>query len=241
MGWELLFDGQSFRAWQDPRSKTPAGDSWIIEDGALKAPVNPAIGETLLSTQEYGDFEFQWDWKIAPAGNSGIRYRIQDVLFLEKAKWKAGYKRWEEVPEYEITHRVSKRSAPGVDFVISPEYQLTDDASNNDAKRGLEYSAGALYGAIGPPRRLAKPAGEWNQSRILVRGNHVTHWLNGEKAVDTDLDAPEVRAGITRRWKDQPTIRELLLTMPKKRSPVGLQNHGDGPAWFRNVKIRPLD
>lgn len=239
-GWELLFDGHTFRGWQDPLAKNPPSDSWVIEDGSLKAPIKPVYGEHLLSAQEYGDFEMQWEWKIATAGNSGVRYRIQEVLYLERSNWKPGYKRWEEVPEHEFIHRQSKRG-PGVDFVISPEYQLTDDAANGDAKRGPEYRSGALYGAVAPPRSFAKPAGEWNHSRILVRGNHVTHWLNGEKVVDTDLDAPAVRAGFGKRWRDQPKIREVLLTMPKKRTAVALQNHGDGPAWFRNIKIRPLD
>lgn len=241
VGWELLFDGATFRGWQDPRTKTPPGDSWTIEDGAIKAPEKPKLGEHLLSAQEYGDFELQWEWKTARAGNSGVRYRIQEVIFIEKEHFKPGYKRWEEVPEYEYIHRKSKRSATSMDFVVSPEYQLTDDANNGDAKRGLEYSAGALYGAIGPKRHLARPAGEWNESRIVLRGKHVTHWLNGEKVVDTDLDAPAVKSGFEKRWRDEPRIRELLLTMPKKRSPIALQNHGDAPVWFRNLKIRPLD
>lgn len=241
LGWELLFDGRTFQGWQDPTAKAPPSDSWVIEAGSIKAPANPKLGEHLLSAKEYGDFEMQWEWKTAPGGNSGVRYRIQSVIFLEKAKWKAGYQRWEEVPEYELIHKVSKRAAPGVDFVVSPEYQIADDALNKDAKRGAPYMAGALYGVAGPSSSKAKPAGEWNQSRLMVQGKHATHWLNGEKIVDLDLDSPEVRAGMERRWKDQPRIRELLLTMPKKKTPVGLQNHGDTDVWFRNLKIRQLD
>lgn len=241
LGWELLFDGRTFNGWQDPTAKNPPSDSWVIENGTIKAPAHPKIDEHLLSSKEYGDFEMQWEWKTAPGGNSGVKYRIQDVVFIEMEKWKGAYKRFEEIPEYELIHKKSKRAAPGQDYVIGHEYQMTDDGANKDAKRGAPYMAGALYGAAGPASSKAKPAGEWNQSRLMVHGKHVTHWLNGEKTVDIDLDAPEVRAGVEKRWKDQPRIRELLLNLPKKKTPVALQNHGDADVWFRNLKIRPLD
>ena len=44
---------------------------------------------------------------------------------------------------------------------------------------------------VAPSAQPARPVGEFNHSRILVRGNHVEHWLNGVKVVDSALDAPE--------------------------------------------------
>jgi hypothetical protein len=82
--------------------------------------------------------------------------------------------------------------------------------------------------------------GEWNSSRIVLRGKHVEHWLNGVKVVDTSLDAPAVRQAIEKRWHDAPGIRHLLLDQPVAASPVALQHHVDA-AWYRNIKIRLLD
>jgi hypothetical protein len=84
-----------------------------------------------------------------------------------------------------------------------------------------------------------KPVGEFNVSRIVVRGTHVEHWLNGVKVVDSTLDSPDAIAGIKKRWAPAPAVEELLEKEPKKDCPISLQNHGD-EAWFRNIKIKRL-
>jgi hypothetical protein len=94
---------------------------------------------------------------------------------------------------------------------------------------------------MSPVTQIAdRPVGEWNDSRLVVQGKHVEHWLNGVKVVDTRLDAPEVRESIEKRWQAAPGIRELLLDQPAAESPVALQHHED-EAWFRNIKIRRLE
>src|SRR5689334_6635968 len=75
-GWVLLFDGSSLEKWQDPRRLDPNADAWTVEDGAIKAKAHPRITEDLFSNETYTDFELQWDWRISPAGNSGVKYRI---------------------------------------------------------------------------------------------------------------------------------------------------------------------
>ena len=81
-GWQLLFDGRTFAGWEDPAKKSPPGDSFVIVDGCLKATARPRISEDLFTTDTYRDFELEFEWKIAPAGNSGVKYRIQDRVFL---------------------------------------------------------------------------------------------------------------------------------------------------------------
>src|SRR5579884_1067986 len=71
-GWVLLFDGKTMNGWADPRAMSPPGDAWTIEDGCLKATPHPRIEEDLLSKDTFRDFELQWDWRISPAGNSGL-------------------------------------------------------------------------------------------------------------------------------------------------------------------------
>jgi hypothetical protein len=77
-------------------------------------------------------------------------------------------------------------------------------------------------------------------SRLIVKGNHVEHWLNGVKVVDATLDSPPARESITKRWGAGTPVSDALIKQPKKDCPISLQNHG-GDAWFRNIKIRRLE
>lgn len=235
-GWILLFDGKSMTGWVDQRQKTPPGDAWSIEDGALKAARKPRIREDLFTEQTFRDFELVFDWRISPAGNSGVKYRIQDHLFVlprqPDEKFEASVQRTFE-------HRSSTRPAEGEDYVVGFEYQMTDDTANPDAKGNAKHTAGALYDMVAPSSAASRPVGEFNHSRIVLRGNHVEHWLNGVKVVDSSLDAPQALAGIQKRWGGVPEIYRMLSTQPTKACPISLQNHGD-EAWFRDIKIHPL-
>src|SRR5262249_32439438 len=86
-GWKLLFDGRSFKGWEDQAKKSPPGTSFVIEDGCLKSIPHPAIDEDLFTEETFQDFELVFDWKISPGGNSGVKYRIQDrVMLVDEVK-----------------------------------------------------------------------------------------------------------------------------------------------------------
>jgi hypothetical protein len=90
--WKTLFDGKTLSGWKDPGKLSPAGRSWAVEDGCIKALANPPIIEDLVSEETYGDFELLFEWRISPGGNSGVKYRVQDFLLLPMSKWKQGTK-----------------------------------------------------------------------------------------------------------------------------------------------------
>lgn len=235
-GWVLLFDGKTMDHWRDPRQMAPPGDAWTIEDGCIRTKSHPRITEDLFSAENYRDFELEVEWRISPGGNSGLKYRIQDHRWLPRHI--AG-ERFELQVERAFTDREQQRPEHGQDYVIGFEYQMTDDSSNSDAKSSFKHSAGALYDMVGPSSEASRPVGEFNHSRIVLRGNHVEHWLNGIKVVDSSLDSPEALQGIAKRWADSPHVRELLTKQPRKDCPISLQNHGND-AWFRSIKIRRL-
>lgn len=234
-GWILLFDGKTMDHWVDPRQKTPPGDAWSIEDGCLKANAHPRITEDLFSQDKYRDFELEFDWRISPRGNSGVKYRIQDHLWVPHTP---GI-RFEQTVENAFKHRITERQDHGQDYVVGFEYQITDDSSNRDALSNPKHTAGALYDMVAPSSAASKPVGEFNHSRIVVRGNHVEHWLNGVKVVDSTLNGAAEMQGIERRWSVAPQVLDLLSKQPQKDCPISLQNH-DNDAWFRNIKIRRL-
>jgi hypothetical protein len=233
-GWKLLFDGTTMNGWVDPGDLHPRGDAWTVSDGCLKAKSHAGITEDLFTRETYRDFELQFDWKISPAGNSGLKYRIQDHFFINNA----APGRFELKVEDSVKHRLP-RMTKGQDYVVGFEYQMTDDAVNGDAKGNEKHTAGALYDMVAPASHATLPVGEFNHSRIVLKGNHVEHWLNGKKVVDSSLDSSSALAGIRQRWRDTPEVLTMLATQPRKECPISLQNHGD-EAWFRNIKIRKL-
>jgi hypothetical protein len=239
-GWKLLFDGKTYANWDDPTKRTPPGDSFAIEDGCLKATSHPRITEDLFSKDTYKDFELQFDWKISPGGNSGVKYRIQDHIYMDASLAKGKPRRFEAVVDEFSKNRLKQRPAgKGQDYVVGFEYQVIDNSKNADARSAQTHSAGALYDIAAPSKDATKPVGEWNHSRLVMKGSHVEHWLNGEKVVDTTIAPDVVRPLLSKRWGQTPLVLEMLSEQPRKACPISLQNHDD-EAWFRNIKIRKL-
>jgi hypothetical protein len=115
----------------------------------------------------------------------------------------------------------------------APEMQVLDDAGHVDGKSRLT-SAGALYDLYPSPAGIVKPAGEWNQVRLVVKGKHVEHWLNGVKVVEYEQGSPD--------WTAKVKASKFAAHPHFGRNPtgcIGLQDHGDRVA-FRNIKIRVL-
>ena len=130
-----------------------------------------------------------------------------------------------------IMYRVTE--ADSATYRTGPEYQVLDDAAHADGANPLT-SAGAAYGFYAAPKGLVKPAGEWNSARIVARGNHIEHWLNGTKALEYEIGSPDweakLKASKFDAWKGYGR---------SARGHIALQDHGDGAA-FRNIRIRPL-
>ena len=236
-GWKLLFDGKTYAGWEDPTQKSPPGDSFTIEDGCLKSTAHPRLDEDLFTKESYADFELELDWKISPGGNSGVKYRIQDRVFLLDGPMP----RFEDRVNAAMKNRRTDRPAKDQEYVIGFEYQITDNAGNSDAKRnGPRHQTAALYDMFAATRDVTRPVGEFNHLRLVVKGDHVEHWLNGEKVVDASLKAPEVGESVAKRWGRESPVYDLLANQPRKSCQISLQNHDD-VAWFKNIKIRRLD
>ena len=73
-GWALLFDGRTTAGWRGFKSDTMP-DGWAIEDGTIARADG---GGDIISEGQYDDFELRLQWKIAPAGNSGIFFHVTE-------------------------------------------------------------------------------------------------------------------------------------------------------------------
>jgi hypothetical protein len=118
-------------------------------------------------------------------------------------------------------------------YYSAPEMQVLDDAGHADGGSRLT-AAGANYGLHPAPEGVVRPAGEWNSVRLVVDGNHVEHWLNGQKVVEYELGSED--------WK-QRVANSKFVEWPAygtaARGHIGLQDHGDWVA-FRHIRIRVL-
>ena len=118
-------------------------------------------------------------------------------------------------------------------YWTAPEMQVLDDARHADGKSRLT-SAGADYGLYEAPAGIVKPAGQWNQIRLIVNGRHVEHWLNGVRLLQYELLSPD--------WEMRVHGSKFAPHAHYGRNAegyIGLQDHGDRVA-FRNIKIRIL-
>jgi len=124
-------------------------------------------------------------------------------------------------------------SAP---YRTGPEYQVLDNVKADDNKKA-NHLAGSLYD-IGapPPKDFTKPVGEWNTGRIVVRGWHVQHWLNGEAVADLDLASEAGKAALKVSKFNGAGWEKFASLM---RGHIALQEHGH-PVSFRNLKAREL-
>jgi hypothetical protein len=202
-GWKLLFDGKTTQGWRTFKQQTFPDKGWVVEDGwlhCLGKGGNKGGGE-IISDAEFNDFELQWEWKLAPKGNSGVKYFI-----LETRKSALGH-----------------------------EYQMIDDDREPDAvKNGGNHLTASFYDVLPPAPTKVKPPGEINSSRIIVKGNHVEHWLNGTKVLEYECGSAAVKAGVAAsKFKDTAGFGD------KVKGHLLLQDH-NSEVWFRNVRIREL-
>jgi hypothetical protein len=125
-----------------------------------------------------------------------------------------------------VKYRVQEKKGQG--FAFGCEYQCMNDPDAFDLG-----ASGSLYEVFAPQGKKLVPQGEFNQSRILVNGNHVEHWLNGVKVVDAEFGSDAMNAAIA---------KSKFKNTDWGKKPLGfiiLQDHHD-EVFFRNLKIRVL-
>lgn len=145
----------------------------------------------------------------------------------------------------DLDYRISEGGNSGIMYRVTtdgdrpyysgPEYQILDNARHPDAKNGPDRFAGANYALNAPEVNASHPAGEWNNARIVVNGNYVEHWLNGEKVVSYELGSDD--------WKRRVAaskFNEWPMYGKAARGHIVLQDHGD-LVEFRSIKIKSLN
>jgi hypothetical protein len=195
--WRLLFDGRDTSAWRGYCQKEFPKGKWVVEDGCLHLLKNSSAGGELVTVETFDNFEFEWEWKLAPKANNGIKYFVTEA----------------------------RPDAPG------HEYQMVDDTTETRPK----HQTASFYDVL-PTQVPTKvnPPGEWNQSRLVVQGRHVEHWLNGVKVLSYEIGSEELKAALA-----QSKFKQAAGFGDKIKGHILLTNHY-GDTWYRNLRLRDL-
>ena len=116
----------------------------------------------------------------------------------------------------------------------APEYQLLDDIKAADNKTRLTC-AGAAYALYPSPEGHLRPVGEWNRTRIVAKGAHIEHWLNGFKLLEYELWSPD--------WETRVKASKFAV-YPNfgraRKGHIAFQGDHTGTLAFRNIRLREM-
>lgn len=212
-GWQLLWDGRTSKGWRSTQSEAFPQEGWVIKDGVLS--VEGGGGADIITNRTYGNFVLEVDFLLSEGANSGVKYLVDPVLIEQDGT------------------------------AIGCEYQLIDDENHPAAKSGdlrEQQTLGALYDLIPADARLLNEGwssrisfngvGQWNRARIEVRGQKVTHYLNGIKIVEYERDSQMWKALVAfSKFAKQPGFGE------HEQGYILLQDHGDQVS-YKNIKLK---
>lgn len=186
-GFVNLFDGKTLNGWE--------GDTavWRMEDGIVTGQITetsaPLKSNTFLIWRggSPADFELKGQYKISPKGNSGIQYRSKEVENVPYGL--KGYQfdidgentytgqNYEERERSIIAFRGQKVTLP---VVTEPVSAL--------AKRNV-WTASVVTGTLGNSDSLKADINPgWNDFRLVIKGNHLQHYINGVLMCDVTDD-----------------------------------------------------
>lgn len=219
-GWKLLWDGKTSKGWRSATSGAFPATGWTMCDGVLTIDGRGG-GESrgpgdIITQDRYANFELRFDFQITPGANSGVKIFVQtDISPID---------------------RVTGKPAP-IGSGIGMEFQILDDERHPDAKAGRDgnRTIGSFYDVIAAPKsKKVNAPGQWNQGRIVSRGNRVIFYLNGVETVAFTRGSPAFATAVS-----QSKFKNITGFGEWTDGHILLQDHGDR-VFYTNLKIRQL-
>lgn len=166
--WALLWDGHSTRGWRGAYKEGFPTKGWEIREGALTVVKSQGAesenGGDIVTDSEYGAFDLQFEFRLTPGANSGVKYFVTES-------------------------EANKGSAIGLEYQVLDDEKHPDAKMGVVGNRTLA----SLYDLIPSLKikRGQRAIGEWNSGRIVVYpDDRVEHWLNGYKVVEYQRGSP---------------------------------------------------
>jgi len=203
-GFTALFNGKDLTNWQ----------------GLIELPKrNKLSGDELAKAQKEANEKYLPHWMI----EDGVLAYDGKGQSLQTAKDYGNF-------ELYVDWKIPPKGDSGIYLRGQPQVQIWDsDTLGDNLKEDKGKGSGGLWNnkkdskGQKPLKKADNPIGEWNTFHIIMKGDNVTVFLNGQKVVD---DAP-----LENYW-------EKGKPLPKT-GPIELQHHGD-KLWFKNIYIKEL-
>ena len=231
-GFELLFDGQALPAdkWVGAKDewkfKTFPQRGWFVKDGCLT--MRPMSG--IAPDGSWFPLPAE-DQKLGGGGDIATKKLYGDFEFrfdfrLTRSA-NSGVK-------YFYNEGVNKSSCEEYQ-VLEPGHPDSDKGRNGNRRIAALYDIFPASGADA----LVKPVGQWNSGKVVAKGKHVEHWLNGVKVLEYERGSKAFRDGVAQSkylawqdagkfWGEADTGRLLI------------QDHGDSTVSYCNLKVKEL-
>lgn len=231
-GFELLFNGKDLPAdkWVGVKEGCKAfpAKGWFVKDGCLTMrPVN-------------GIHNGRWfplppeDQKLGGGGDICTIGKYRDF-------------------EFRFDFRLTEAANSGVKYFFDErqnkgtceEYQLLD-AGHPDSTKGKDGNRriAALYDLLpANAERVVKPLGQWNSGKVVSKGNHVEHWLNGVKVLEYERGSQAFRDAVKASKYATWGVDAAGAAQPwgeVKEGRLLLQDHSDSTVSFCNLKVKAL-
>ncbi|MDT0650635.1 3-keto-disaccharide hydrolase [Autumnicola edwardsiae] len=213
--WKFLFDGKTTAGWRGINQENFPSEGWKIEKGMLWSNSTDGKesgnGGDIITIEQFDDFVLDWEWKmITRGGNSGVKYFVKEGL-SDNEKYGVGL-----------------------------EYQILDDENHPWMLEGKMqpndyYTLASLYEIYPAKNKSPEPLGEWNHSRIVVKGNKVEHWLNNRIVVQYERGNEDFRKRVA-----ESKFSKFKNFGEAEQGHILLQDHG-GKVAFRNIKIKEFE
>lgn len=222
--------------------------SWVVTDGATNSSCFFRLKEweTLFdgtSTDAFRgyrqpDFPSTNYWVVTTNSELMSVSNATPVELITRSQYGSYELRWEWKSSVQGNSGIHYRATETYEYSGSagPEYQLIDDSgySSLPAKRSM----GASYGLFAPSNKTLMPVGQWNDCRLILQGNHVQHWLNGNLVLEYEINSLAWTNALA-----SAAAHQNVESFGQGTSPgIGhiILRNDTAPVWYRNIKLRPL-
>ena len=198
-GFYTMFTGQDLRGWKG------------LVDNPIKRRNMSA--DTLAKKQVKADAVMRTGWYA----------KDEELHFTGHGENLCSVKDYQDFEMY-VDWKIEKDGDAGIYLRGSPQVQIWDLARTNV---GAQVGSGGLYNNTKNPKNPLKvadnPIDEWNTFRIIMKGERVTVYLNGELVVDQSI--------LENYWD-----RKIPIFV---KDAIELQAHGNH-ITYRNIYVKEL-